>query len=89
MPISLDDLKAGDTIYAAVDLYNDEDGGIPEIPNGGLIAGAGARGVIVNIGHLEEDEDQQIYLIRFEDASLNLGPPVGCLPEELSATPLS
>jgi nitrogen fixation protein NifZ len=38
----------------------------------------------VQSGYAEEDESQMIYLVRFEDASGELGPPIGCLPEELT-----
>lgn len=72
----------GDMIFATEDLYND--GGHPEIAEDGLIAAAGARGVVVNFGHLEADERQEIYLVRFEGTDGILGPPVGCLPEELT-----
>ena len=44
----------------------------------------GRRGVVVNFGHVEADLEQEIYLVRFEDAGGTLGPPVGCLPEELT-----
>ncbi len=27
-----------------------------------------------------------VFLVRFEDRELNLGPPTGCWPEELSAS---
>ena len=48
------------------------------------LAPAGARGVVVQSGYAEEDESQMIYLVRFEDVSGELGPPIGCLPEELT-----
>lgn len=76
-------LKPGDLIYAAIDIHND--GGIPDLPEDELIASAGTRGVIVNIGHLEEDPDRELFLVRFEGADLVLGPPTGCWAEELSA----
>lgn len=72
----------GEMVYAAEDLFND--GGVPEMAADGLIAGAGRRGVVVNTGYLEADERQAIYLVRFEGTDGILGPPVGCLPEELT-----
>jgi nitrogen fixation protein NifZ len=39
--------------------------------------------VLLNVGHVEAEPEQTLYLVRFEDADGNLGPPVGCLPEEL------
>jgi len=68
-------------IYAATDMFND--GGIPGLPEDGLIATAGTRGVIVKIGHLEEDPGHALFLVRFEGPSLVLGPPSGCWAEEL------
>jgi nitrogen fixation protein NifZ len=40
--------------------------------------------VILNTGHIEEQPQLELYLVRFEDARKELGPPVGCWPEELS-----
>lgn len=85
---SLRDLQPGDIVYAKVALYN-EDGEIPVMEEGEMIAEAGTRGVIVNIGHLEHDPDKELFLVRFEQADEKLGPPTGCWPEELSAEALS
>ena len=81
----IEQLQPGDMIYAATDILND--GSIPDIPEGEMIATAGSRGVLINTGHLEENEEQSVYLVRFEDAQSELLPPVGCWPEELSAQP--
>ena len=83
--MNLDQLSPGDCVYAATEIRND--GGIPGLEQDALLATPGARGVIVNIGHLEEDPDRALFLVRFEDADLNLGPPTGCWPQELSAEP--
>jgi len=40
--------------------------------------------VVVQIGAAAADMRQEIILVRFEDADGVLGPPVGCLPEELT-----
>lgn len=78
----LSDLQTGDAVYAASHIYND--GGIPQLPDGALIAAPGTRGVIVQIGHLEEVPQRKVYLVRFEDRDLRLGPPAGCWAEELA-----
>jgi nitrogen fixation protein NifZ len=83
--MNLDQPNPGDIVYAAKEIRND--GGIPEIPDDAVIAVPGTRGVVVNIGHLERDPQRELFLVRFEDADLNLGPPTGCWPEELSAEP--
>ena len=74
-------LEPGDTIYATQELRND--GSIPGLPENELIAKAGTRGVLVNIGHLEEQPDVKLYLVKFENENLDLGPEVGCWPEEI------
>ncbi len=79
----------GEMVFAATDLYNDElaeDGSslIPDIAPKALIAAAGTRGVVVNVGHVAEMPRQDIYLVRFETGEdKTLGIPVGCMPEEL------
>lgn len=80
--MDLNQLGPGDLVYAATDIHND--GGIPDVAADALIATAGTRGVILNIGHLEEDPDRELYLVRFEGEGAVLGPPTGCWPEELS-----
>ena len=83
----LNQLQPGDVVYAASHIIND--GSIPTLEHSALIATPGTRGVIINIGHLEEAPKRELFLVRFEDESLNLGPPAGCWAEELSADPLS
>ncbi len=80
--MTIDQLTPGDLVYAASDIAND--GGIPDLPENALIAAAGTRGVLVNIGHLEEDPGRALYLVRFEGPDLALGPPTGCWAEELA-----
>jgi nitrogen fixation protein NifZ len=80
----LEQLTPGDMVYAACHIYND--GGIPEIPTDALLAEPGTKGVIIETGHLEEAPERQLYLVRFEDTELNLGPPAGCWPEELTTS---
>ena len=82
MPIVQYDI--GDLVYAAEDILND--GGMPGVEDEeGLIAPAGARGVVVHYGHSEIDPSREIYLVRFESGPDGvLGNPVGVLPEELT-----
>ena len=80
-------LEPGDTIYAAHELRND--GSIPDLPENELIAEQGARGVLVNVGRLEQQPDLTLFLVRFENHDLSLGPAVGCWPDEISATELT
>lgn len=81
--------EMGDLVYAALDLYNEpvEETGasaIPDVEADALLAAAGTRGVVVNVGHVEAMPDEEIYLVRFETgADGNLGEPIGCLREEL------
>ncbi len=84
--------QMGDMVFAAQDLFNeplDETGesGIPGIEPDALLAAAGTRGVVVNVGHAQEMPEEEIYLVRFElDAEGALAEPIGCLNEELSET---
>ena len=75
----------GDIVFSRELLKND--GGIPDIAADAVLATPGRRGVVVNHGHVEADLEQEVYLVRFEGEageSGDLGPPVGCLPEELT-----
>lgn len=75
----------GEIVYCRELLLND--GGIPGLAEGAVLATPGRRGVVVNVGHAELDPAQAIYLVRFEGESgalSDLGPPVGCLPGELT-----
>jgi nitrogen fixation protein NifZ len=72
----------GDIVFSRIAIEND--GCIPEVAPDALLAAPGVRGVVVNFGHAELDEQAEIYLVRFEDPRGELGPPVGCLPEELT-----
>ena len=76
-------LEPGDTVYAVQELRND--GSIPDLADNDLIAKSGTRGVLVNIGRLEEQPDTKLYLVRFENEDLDLGPAVGCWGDEISA----
>ena len=79
--------EVGDMVFAAEDILND--GGMPGIADDeGLIAAAGTRGVVIQVGVTELNENQEIYLVQFENGpNRDLGNPVGCLPEELTQEP--
>lgn len=81
--MQIEDLDIGDVVYAARTLTND--GSMPDTDEGAVLAEAGTRGVIVMKGHLEENPQRSIFLVRFEDAELNLGRPVGCWVDDLRA----
>ncbi len=79
--MNVEDLDLGDVVYAAHAIIND--GSMPDSEESSVLAEAGARGVIVMKGHLEENPNLSVFLVRFEDKDLNLGRPVGCWQEDL------
>lgn len=79
--LTVEQLDLGDVVYAAHTII--DDGSMPEGEDGAILAEAGVRGVIVMKGHLEENPARSVFLVRFEDKDLNLGPPVGCWSEDL------
>lgn len=74
--------QPGQIVYAADALYND--GSLPDVAPGVLLADAGTRGVIVKTGHVEAMPAVEVLVVRFEGADLALGPPVGCFANELT-----
>lgn len=84
--MDIENLQRGDAIYAAVTITND--GSVPNAAENEVFAEPGALGMLLNTGHLEEDPEQALYLVSFENDNGELGPPVTCLPEELSTAPL-
>ena len=79
--MKVEDLDIGDVVYAASDIIND--GSMPGAEENQILATEGSRGVISMIGHIEDDPQRTVLLIRFEDEALNLGNPIGCWPEDL------
>lgn len=75
---------AGDLVYAARELCSD--GHIPGTTEGEVLVPAGTRGMVMRVGHLENQPDSVIYLVCFEDEQKELGSPLGCLPHELTQT---
>lgn len=82
--------QLGDMVFAAQDLYNESleetgESSIPGVAPDALLAAAGTRGVVVNVGHAQEMPNEEIYLVRFEmDAEGILSEPIGCLTDELT-----
>jgi nitrogen fixation protein NifZ len=74
--------QIGEMAFAREVIVND--GGIPDLAPDAVLATPGRRGVVIQFGRAEADEGIDIYLVRFEDESGNLGPPVGCLGDELT-----
>ena len=81
--MNLEALQKGDVIYAVATVAND--GSVPGAGEEEVFAQPGTRGMLINIGHLEEEPDQTLYLVAFENEQGDLGPPVACFPEELRA----
>ncbi len=79
--MNLEELQNGDVIYAATVVVND--GSVPGAAEDEVFAQPGTRGMLINTGRLEEDPDQILYLVAFENEQGELGPPVACLPEEV------
>lgn len=81
----VEDLDIGDTVYAATTIT--DDGSMPGGAEGAVLAEAGTRGVITMIGHIEEQPERSVFLVRFEDKDMNLGIPIGCWLEDLMVEP--
>lgn len=77
----VEDLDIGDVVYAAHSIVND--GSMPEMEESAVLAQQGARGVITMKGHIEEQPERCVFLVRFEDEASELGKPVGCWVEDL------
>lgn len=78
----LDELQNGDAVYAAVAIIND--GSVPGAEEGEIFALPGTVGMLINTGYFEDDPDETLYLVSFETASGDLGPPVTCLGSEIA-----
>lgn len=85
--MNIEDLQQGDAVYAAITISND--GSVPDAAEDEVFAQPGTLGMLLNTGYLEKDPKQSLYLVSFENADGELGPPVTCLPEELSTSPLA
>lgn len=78
-------VEEGDIVYAAIDFYND--GSLPDVADDVLLARTGTRGVVIRKGHLEDQPDRTVLLVRFENEHKELGPPVGCWADEILMEP--
>lgn len=85
--MKLTDLQIGDAVYAAHSII--DDGSMPNGDEGNVLAAAGTRGVITLIGHVEEQPERTVFLVRFEDENLNLSEPIGCWEDDLQVEELS
>jgi nitrogen fixation protein NifZ len=74
-------LQTGDMVFAHEEIRSD--GHVPEYEEASLLAASGTRGVVVRVGHVENQPETLIYLVQFETAPGELGPPIGCLAHEL------
>jgi nitrogen fixation protein NifZ len=89
----MSDFQPGDRVFAALDLFNDPleetgESAIPGFKPGDLLAPAGTRGMVVNVGHVEAAPEDEIYLVSFETGpNGKLAEPIGCLASELSYGP--
>jgi nitrogen fixation protein NifZ len=80
--VPAENYNLGDMVWSRTNLQND--GSIPDLKPDEALACAGARGVVVRVGSLENSPEISVYLVRFEDASGALGEPVGCFGNELT-----
>jgi nitrogen fixation protein NifZ len=74
--------QAGDLVYAQHDLVSD--GLVPDTQAGEVLVPHGARGMVIQVGNLEDHPEISVYMVRFEGADGDLGPALGCLTEELT-----
>ena len=79
----LSEIEPGDLIFAATTITND--GSLPGVEDSAVVAEKGQRGIILNTGHLEENPNKVLILVRFEQGNVSgtFGPAVACWPEEL------
>lgn len=80
-------VQKGDAVFATRRIIND--GSVPGCEPNYVFAEAGAMGMLLNIGHFEEDPDTELFLVSFRETDGQVGPPVACLAEELSPDPLN
>ena len=81
--MNVEDLQNGDVVYAASTIMND--GSVPDAADDEIFATPGTRGMLLNTGYLEEYPNTTLYMVCFENSKGELGQPVTCLLEELSA----
>ena len=75
--------QMGDRVFAAQDLFNEPleetgESAIPGLDPFALLAAAGTRGVVVNVGHAEDAPEDELYLVSFETGpDGQLAEPIG------------
>lgn len=74
--------QQGDLVYARRALLSD--GLVPETQEGDVLVPVGTRGMVIQVGSVEEQPEVSVYLVRFEGADGELGPALGCLTHELT-----
>jgi len=80
--IFMERFQEGDLVYARQDLHSD--GEVPGTDEGERLVHEGTRGMVVKVGHVEAEPETTVYLVRFEGVDRELGPPIGCLTEDLT-----
>lgn len=80
-------LQKGDAVFATKTISND--GSVPGCDEGEVFAMPGTMGMLLNTGYVELEPDTELFLVSFRTESGEPGPPVTCLAEEISTTPLA
>lgn len=80
-------LQKGDAVFAATTIVND--GTVPGADLHEVFAKPGTMGMLINTGYVELEPDTELFLVSFRNENGEPGPPVACLADEISATPLS
>lgn len=83
----LRDIQKGDAVFATVTIVND--GSVPGSDPDEVFAKPGTMGMLLNTGYFEEEPDKELFLVSFRNENGEPGPPVACLADELSMTPIS
>lgn len=76
-------LEKGDAVYATITIRND--GSVPGVALDAVLAKPGSMGMLVNVGHLEDDPAQEMLLVCFSSDDGSVGPLVTCFPDEISS----
>lgn len=80
-------LQKGDAVYATTTIVND--GSVPGCETSEIFAIPGTMGMLLNTGYVELEPDTELFLVSFRNADGEPGPPVACLADEISTTPLT
>ncbi len=84
--MKVEELSIGDVVYAANTICDVDCGS--DGYEGQILAKAGSKGIITLIGHVQEQPERSVFLVRFEDENMNLSNPVGCWLDDLVDTPI-